>query len=400
MKALRNPSLTMKTTLATLGLALLTVPVWAATGSGGAASNDTLIFSLLAGIAVVQLILIIVVAGIINRVVTSRQLWFKNDDNSSDSGSGIGGKLTAIALMLGFSLMSGDALAADGDAGEPLIYMTNGLFWWMIIGNLVLFGFLMILVNILQGLIKTASGVDENTEPGWLDSLSHSLTDVVAIEDEEQITFDHEYDGIRELDNNLPPWWVAMFYGTIAFAIFYIGYYHISDAGLSQEEEYLAAMAEAQAEKDQFLASAANLVDESNVTLLTDASVLESGKTTFVGFCAACHGQVGEGNNGPNLTDEYWLHGGGIQNVFSTIKYGVPAKGMQSWQKQLSPDKIQAVASYILVELQGSNPANPKDPEGELWVEPEVEEPAIDSTATEVPADSAMAAMPDTTAAE
>ena len=92
------------------------------------------------------------------------------------------------------------------------------------------------------------------------------------------------------------------------------------------------------------------------------------GELIFKSFCAACHGQKGEGTVGPNFTDEYWIHGGGIQNVFKTIKYGVPDKGMIAWAAQLKPADMQKVASYILT-LKGTNPPNPKAPQGEIWKE-------------------------------
>jgi cytochrome c oxidase cbb3-type subunit 3 len=198
---------------------------------------------------------------------------------------------------------------------------------------------------------------------------------------------DHEYDGIRELDNKLPPWWLYMFYFTIIFGVFYIGYYHFS-SGPSQLEEYEAEMALAAEQKAAFLAQSANNVDESSVVLLTDASAIEKGKATYTSLCIACHGPSGgsmPGGVGPNLTDEFWIHGGGIKNVFKTIKYGVPAKGMISWESQLTPVQMQEVASYIL-SLQGTNPENAKEPQGDKWIEEGAAEPApaeADSTATE-----------------
>lgn len=109
-------------------------------------------------------------------------------------------------------------------------------------------------------------------------------------------------------------------------------------------------------------------VDENSVVVLTDAGAIAAGKGIYDGNCASCHGVAGEGLVGPNLTDAYWLHGGGIKNVFKTIKYGVPAKGMIAWQNQLNPEAIQKVSSYI-VTMQGSNPANAKAPQGEIWNE-------------------------------
>ncbi len=191
----------------------------------------------------------------------------------------------------------------------------------------------------------------------------------VPIEKEKDILMDHDYDGIRELDNVLPPWWVAMFYVTIAFGVFYLGYHHFSDNGLSSAQEYELAMEEAQKEVKAYLAKQSDAVDETSVVMLTDATDLGIGESIFQTKCTPCHGLYGEGNSiGPNLTDQYWLHGGGIKEVFSTIKYGVPEKGMISWKSQIRASDMQKVASYIL-SLQGTNPPNAKEPQGDLWEE-------------------------------
>jgi cytochrome c oxidase cbb3-type subunit 3 len=220
-----------------------------------------------------------------------------------------------------------------------------------------------------------------DTKP-WYQILSEKLTNRVPIEKEAEIDLDHEYDGIRELDNVLPPWWVYLFYATVIFAPIYIGYMHFSDYGKSSAEQYEMEVAEAEKEVKAYLAKQSDLVDETNVTLLTDESELALGETIFQTKCVACHGAMGEGNAvGPNLTDKYWLHGGGIKDVFTTIKYGVPEKGMISWSKQIRASDMQRVASYIL-SLQGTNPPNAKEPQGDLWegekeeekAEPEAEE--------------------------
>ncbi|MBC7775792.1 MAG: c-type cytochrome [Phycisphaerae bacterium] len=188
------------------------------------------------------------------------------------------------------------------------------------------------------------------------------------------ITLDHDYDGIRELDNHLPPWWVNLFILTVIWSIGYMWYYHWSGNGPNQLEEYKQEVESAKKEMAIALAGKANAVDESNVIALTDSGALGEGELIFKNACAACHGQKGEGTVGPNFTDEQWIHGGGMKNVFKTIKYGVPDKGMISWSAQLKPIDIQKVASYILT-LKGTNPPNPKAPQGEIW-----KEAATDST--------------------
>ena len=193
---------------------------------------------------------------------------------------------------------------------------------------------------------------------------------LIPIEREQEIDLGHNYDGIKELDNSLPPWWVYLFYATIIWggAYFYVN--HLAEDATSSAEAYEIAMEVAEEQKRAFLARQANAVDESNVVALMEAESIEQGHEIFTNNCANCHGTEGQGLVGPNLTDPYWLHGGDIKAVFKTIKYGVPAKGMIAWQTQLRPASIQKVASYIL-SLQGTQPANPKDPEGALYQAPE-----------------------------
>jgi cytochrome c oxidase cbb3-type subunit 3 len=199
-------------------------------------------------------------------------------------------------------------------------------------------------------------------------SLIEKLNDSVAIEKEEDIMLDHNYDGIRELDNNLPPWWKYGFYVTIVFAVVYLIHFHVINTGKLQLGEYEDQLTEAKLQLAEYKKKAANLIDENNATLLTDGVSLASGKSIFLDNCAACHGRAGEGGVGPNLTDDYWLHEGGIRNIFKTIKYGWPEKGMKSWQQDLGAKQIHEVASYIR-SLRGTNPANPKEKQGELYRE-------------------------------
>ena len=199
----------------------------------------------------------------------------------------------------------------------------------------------------------------------------------VKLADEQRILIKgHDYDGIHELDNRMPPWLAFLFQGTIVFAVIYLIIYHLTGIGDLPMAELEKETQIVEAKKTAFLEKAAAKINENSVTLLTDAKTLEEGKAIFTANCAACHAADGGGTVGPNLTDEYWLHGGGIKNVFKTIKYGVPEKGMISWEKQLNPLKMQQVSSYI-VSLKGSKPATPKAPQGEIYKE---EAAAADST--------------------
>jgi len=172
---------------------------------------------------------------------------------------------------------------------------------------------------------------------------------------------DHDYDGIREFDNDLPPWWKYGFYATILFAVAYLGYYHVARAGQLQTAEYATEMQQAA------LLVSADADDPNKLTTYAALSApadLAAGKAIFATNCAPCHGTSAEGKVGPNLTDEYWLHGGEINHVYKTIKFGVTGKGMVAWKGKLAGKQILQVASYI-ESLQGSKPAGAKEPQGE-----------------------------------
>lgn len=186
------------------------------------------------------------------------------------------------------------------------------------------------------------------------------------ISEERDLELDHNYDGIKELDNKLPPWWLYSFYATIIYAAGYMAYYHIL-GGENQTVEYEQEMLAAKISIKEYKKTAPDLVDAENVELLTDASDLESGKTIYTNNCMACHAADGGGGIGPNLVDEHWILGGGIKNVFHTVAEGGRAgKGMVAWKSILKPTEIQQVSSYIL-SLQGTTPASPKAPEGDVW---------------------------------
>lgn len=186
------------------------------------------------------------------------------------------------------------------------------------------------------------------------------------VEKEEEILLDHSYDGIKELDNDLPAWWLYGFYVSIIFAFVYLAYYHLFD-GENQTEEYLAAVAQAEEDIEAYKAENPDLIDASSVELLTEASDLKAGEDIYMASCMACHRPDGGGSIGPNLTDEHWILGGGISNVFQTISEGGrDGKGMVSWKSELSPMEMAQVASYV-ISLEGTNPPDPKAPEGDVW---------------------------------
>jgi len=191
-------------------------------------------------------------------------------------------------------------------------------------------------------------------------------------QEEEALVIAHDYDGIRELDNRLPRWWVYGFYFTILFGTVYIYRYHISHTAPLPEEELQIAMHDAEIQKENYLKTAAAKVDENTVTLNADPSFVGDGQKLFAANCAPCHGDKGQGIVGPNLTDDYWLHKGDIKDIFKTIKYGYPEKGMKSWKDDFAPVQIAKIANYIKT-LHGTNPPNAKEPQGELYKEETVQ---------------------------
>lgn len=237
-----------------------------------------------------------------------------------------------------------------------------------------------------EGRLTTEEEEAIEEEPGFVDKLLQKLQDSKPIEEEGEIDLDHDYDGIRELDNNLPPWWLYGFYITIIFAVIYLLRYHVFQSAPLPLEEYEIEMAEAEEARQEYLKTAANMVDETSVTMIAEGPRLEAGAAIYKANCAVCHAADGGGGVGPNLTDNYWIHGGDIKDVFSTVKYGVPAKGMISWKDQLNPAQMQNVSSYILT-LVGTDAANPKEPQGELYT-PATEEEEAPADSSVIPTES------------
>lgn len=206
------------------------------------------------------------------------------------------------------------------------------------------------------------------TQSATYKKIMQALTKSKSIEQESELLLEHEYDGIKELDNVLPPWWKYLFYATIVFSFVYLGYYHIF-GGENQIQEYERKNNEALLAIEEWKKTAVDLVDASNVVTMTDESNLAAGRTIYMEKCAVCHLADGGGSIGPNLTDDYWILGGGIKEIFHTISEGGrEGKGMIPWKTELKPVQIQQVSSYILT-LVGTTPAVGKEPEGEIWVQ-------------------------------
>lgn len=176
---------------------------------------------------------------------------------------------------------------------------------------------------------------------------------------------DHNYDGIQELDNPLPNWWLATFYGAIIFSVFYVGFYHFGP-GLSLDEELAQDLAQVEAQEIAARKSAPQLSESDLAAVYADPGKRAQGKKIYAEKCLACHGASGEGQIGPNLTDAYWIHGNGkLASLVTVVSEGFPDKGMPPWEALLKTEEILAVAAHVK-SLQGTKPAKPKEPQGEL----------------------------------
>lgn len=267
---------------------------------------------------------------------------------------------------------------------DPMIlfYVTTG---FVLVVSLLVVAVAFYMLQVLNTLVRKESmaraeklGITYEEEPGLWTKFNQWITDSVPVEKEETILLDHNYDGIRELDNHLPPWWKWLLYGSMIWAVVYLFVYHVTDSLPLSKEEYNREVAQAQEQIRKLQVSSGTTITAETVEAVNDPVALADGKSTFTSICASCHRPDGGGDIGPNLTDAYWKHGGAIKDLFVVITNGVPSTNMVAWGGSMSPEKIRNVASYVLT-LQGSNPPNAKKPEGDLY-QPKTPAAPADST--------------------
>jgi cytochrome c oxidase cbb3-type subunit 3 len=339
------------------------------------------LFDVLLTIIILLLIVMSVLGGALVNVADAVKDKSKTENKN--------GKLLSALIFIALLSSSKTIQAQETiQAVSTSSYMgLNSNLFYLLIG---LIGFelliILVLINSIKLLVKNEKEEVPVKQEKEVPSLLERFNASVAVEKEHDILLDHNYDGIRELDNDLPPWWKYGFYFTIVFAFIYLVHYHVTATGDLQIAEYNKSILNAQLAKAEFEKTNANNVTESSVKMLTDKDELAKGETIFKENCFACHGKFGEGGVGPNLTDNYWLHGGSIKDIFTTIKYGWPDKGMKSWQADLSPIQINEVASYIKT-IRDTNPANGKAPQGDLFVESATPKDSLklDSTQVQLP---------------
>ena len=319
------------------------------------------LFYILCAAILIQLILILVITN------STRSMVELNSDKHKNNGGSMTNWLVLFGIM-GLGALTNQTYALDfmtgGESAEgPWLLVEDSDIYFLIAINLIL----LVLIFHFRGLFMDIARMVrphkvERISKRKQRRLNKLLTDVVPIEEEHTILMHHEYDGIKELDNNLPPWWVWGFYLTIFFGIAYLFHYHILRTGDLQAVEYDKSVEAAQAEVNAYLDKMAMNVDENTVTLLTDDKALAAGKVVFETNCATCHNNNGAGNQiGPNLTDKSWIYGYDIKDVFSTVKSGRP-NGMPEHNSKLNPVQMQQVASFVLSLPE----VNGREPQGDI----------------------------------
>lgn len=316
-------------------------------------ANLELFYYLVSSI-IIMLIIIIGMSYSIRTLVNSD--FFKKKLKEKESKSS--GVATAIIVLIGFTLFNFNTSYAlefmqPGEASEgmPWLLVETSDLYYLVAINIFLLGVIFYMRRLFNEFITMVK--DEKQHQAEAESadvmkrVNTVLTDAVPIEEEHTILLHHEYDGIRELDNNLPPWWVWGFYMTIGFAVIYLFNYHVLGISDLQAEEYNKSVKQAEIEVQAYLDKMAMNVDENSATLMTDASDLSAGKALFEKNCTTCHKMDGSGDIGPNLTDKNWIYGYDVKDIFKTVKYGTP-NGMPLHSDKLNPIQTQQVSSYVL----------------------------------------------------
>ena len=375
------------TALVVAPMLLLAQAAPAAQSAEAASELPNPVFLALVGLAIVLLFAIAALGGVLRNL----SLAYRDKLRTTKQGPGVKATLLVLALtgiVTPVGAAVADTAAADIAPSSPYIagilkhefYALTGLiaFELLIVFALLLMVRYMISMIAAKPELAGKPEVENALSKAKKVSFWDRFHNTVPVSEEQDIVLDHEYDGIRELDNNLPAWWKYGFYLTIIISFVYVWYYH-SGAGPTQMDEYAAEVKAGEDAKAAYLAKSSGNVDE-NTVKMGDAASISAGKTLYASSCAACHAPDGGGSVGPNLTDSYWLHGGSISDVFKSIKYGWADKGMKSWKDDFSPKQIADISSYVK-SLAGTTPAAPKEKQGELYVEG-TEQQVQDSTST------------------
>lgn len=342
-------------------------PVWAA-----GPPAPSLFSNPLAVVLIILMILLLIVIGILAGILVGAADVRLKKKKNEDAGKTI---TSAVILLILSILPASSVLAQDPATTEATTTATatiggmpSSTFYLMatviflelglIIAMLINIRFLLKSEKKKLAVVNEAEAVEiKKNQLSWWDRFNK----LRPVSQEAELDLGHEYDGIRELNNRLPPWWLYGFYISIIVAGIYLWRFHVSHTGPSSQEEFETSVAKAEIKIQDYLKTKGESVDENTVTLLSDAANLADGKSIFIKSCASCHTESGAGNVGPNLTDDFWIHGNDVKSIFKTIRYGINA--MPQWQNAYSNKQIAQLTSYVK-SLHGTNPPNPKAPQG------------------------------------
>lgn len=264
--------------------------------------------------------------------------------------------LLAILTFFSTSTAFGQAAVAPAPASTS---NGDGFLFYILIAIIVIeVGVILYFLKLFSDL----TGINEVSASGEKQTWWDKINAFKPMDKEASLDMGHSYDGIRELDNITPPWFTATFLASILFAVVYLYRYHVAHSAPLSAEEYEISVKDAQAKVDAFMKTSGSAIDENNVKM-ADATGIADGKGIYTTNCIVCHGDKGQGIVGPNLTDDYWIHGCSMSDIYKTVYHGVVDKGMTEWGKMLTPTQIQNVASYVK-SLHGTNPAGAKDKQG------------------------------------
>jgi len=339
--------------------------------------------TMLCCIALVLLFIIIILATTVNGAI---ELYKNNNKDNADNST------KKVLFLVGFLLLTPYVFSQNSAAAKDVVEkatanaadtLSNIYFYCFITVIIVEVAIILFFIKSLRFLTGIEQLKTEKTARGASKTWWETINQFKPLDAEDNMDTGHNYDGIRELDNITPPWFTVSFIASIVFAIIYLYRFNISGSIPHQEDELAVEMRQAQALQDSLVKLEGNKIDENSVVMLT-ATDIADGHKIYAANCAPCHGDKGQGAVGPNLTDDYWLHGGSIKDVFKTIKYGYVDKGMKAWKDDFSPKQIAQLSSFIK-SLKGTNPVGAKERQGELYVEAAIasaDKSAVDSTQT------------------
>lgn len=327
-------------------------------------------------LAIVAFFLFLIIVSLGLTLKSAIELYKEKNNMLPEAKEGNTG-MKVLSLLIPFLFLTGISAFAQNATPEAAAASTNSgavfsdgnllryLLWFIVAIEFIAILVFVKWIKFFTGIeaMRLAKRKKEGVAQGFtFEKFWQKFNKFKPIEQEASLDVGHSYDGIRELDNATPPWFTIAFIATIIFGLGYLYRYHVAHGAPNQYEEYENSVTQAKMEVEAYLKKSGSAIDENTVTM-RDAAGIADGAKLYTANCAVCHGDKGQGSVGPNLTDEEWLHGCSIQDVFKSIKYGWVANGMKSWKDDFSGAQIADLASYIET-LKGTKPAGAKAPQG------------------------------------